>query len=175
MVMSTIYQNNKIPKQNYTNRAESYLENLLNANPTLAAELTSMSEYYQRRLWHQLTETLISCTFGKGGGVAAPFDSLNLRELYTGFVQFFETKISPTALVRFVAAAANRNVVTSNPPTTEEVVNAQSLLDGLTDTDSKKTRMGVGACAYLQHERLSLSVRSGGGALMNVSQYFSNI
>jgi hypothetical protein len=131
-----------------------------------------MSEYYQRRLWHQLTETLISCTFGKGGGVAAPFDSLNLRELYTGFVQFFETKISPTALVRFVAAAANRNVVTSNPPTTEEVVNAQSLLDGLTDTDSKKTRMGVGACAYLQHERLSLSVRSGGGALMNVSHTF---
>jgi hypothetical protein len=150
--------------------AETYLSGLLNSQPTLAAELTSMQEFYNRRHWHQLTECLVACTFGKGGDVAAAFDGLDLLAMYKGFVQYFETKISPTALVRFVSAAATRNICVSNPPTSEEVVIGQSLLDGLMDTDAKKTRMGKGACAYLQHERLSLSVRCGGGALMDVSR-----
>ena len=145
---------------------ENYLEGLLNANPTLAAEISNMQEFYTKRLWHQLTDVLISSTFANDG---AKFDSLNLQEMYTGFVKFYETKISPTALVRFVAAAANRNICVSNPPTTEQVAEAQALLDGLADTDAKKKRLGDGACAYLSHERLSLSVRCGGGSLMNVS------
>jgi hypothetical protein len=149
--------------------ADQYLEGLLNANPTLAAEITALQEFYNKRHWHQLTETLVAATFSSEN---AKFDNLDLRSMYTGFVQFFETKISPIALVRFVAAAANRNVCVSNPPTTEEVVNAQALLDGLADTDAKKKRLGEGACAYLSHERLSLSVRCGGGSLMNVSQIY---
>jgi hypothetical protein len=149
--------------------AENYVEQLLNGNPTLAAELSSMLDYYNKRHWHQLTEVLIAATFGKVGEPTAAFDNLDLQAFYTGFVQFFETKISPTSLVRFVAAAANRNICISDPPTTEQVVAAQALLDGLADTDTKKNRLGDGACAYLQHERLSLSVRCGGGALMSVS------
>ena len=145
---------------------DDYLESLLNANPTLAAEVSSMKDFYSKRLWHQLTGVLISSTFDNDG---AKFRTLNLQEMYTGFVKFYETKISPTALVRFVAAAANRNICVSNPPTTEQVAEAQALLDGLADTDAKKKRLGDGACAYLSHERLSLAVRCGGGSLMNVS------
>ena len=130
-----------------------------------------MLDYYNKRHWYQLTEILIAATFGKDGEPTAAFDNLDLKAFYSGFVQFFETKISPTSLVRFVAAAANRNICISDPPTTEQVVAAQALLDGLADTDTKKNRLGAGACAYLQHERLSLSVRCGGGALMNVSLF----
>ena len=148
--------------------ADAYLNALLNENPTLATEITALQESYNKRHWHQLTETLIAATFSNE---SAKFDSLDLQSMYTGFVQLFETKISPTALIRFVAAAANRNICTSTPPTTEQVATAQTLLDGLADTDAKKNRLGAGASAYLLHERLSLSVRCGGGALMNVSTF----
>ena len=60
--------------------AETYVEQLLNGNPTLAAELSSMLDYYNKRHWYQLTEILIAATFGKDGEPTAAFDNLDLKD-----------------------------------------------------------------------------------------------
>ena len=147
--------------------AEAYLDELLNAQPALAGTLSPLRDFYQKRLWHQLTTLLVEAVFGDETGGA--FAGVDLHAFYQGFVKHWESKMRPAALVRFVAAAANRSVCGGSASPTEAQVSAgHALLDALVDSESKKKQMGRGACAYLAHERLSLAVR-GGGELAKVS------
>ena len=147
--------------------ATEYLESLLNEKPALAETLGKLRDSYQKRHWHQLTETLLEAVFGEGDA----FAQVDMYELYNGFVKHFESKMRPTSLVKFAATVANRGICKTNPPTKEEFEKATVLLDSFIDSDSKKKYMGEGACAYLSHERLSLQVRCGGETLPGVSEF----
>lgn len=165
-----------------------YLEQLLNDNgATLTATVGELQTFYERRQWHQLTEALIRATFGASASAGenkaeeqkaeapAVFDNVNLVNMYNDFVSTFESKISPVSLVRFVAAAASRHLCPSTPATAEQVKAAHDLLDRLKDSDVKKKRLGEGALAYLNHERISFSVRGAGPVLVSASPMLAQL
>ena len=162
-----------------------YLEQLLNDNgASLTATVGELQTFYERRQWHQLTEALIRATFGGASASAgenkveeqkAVFDNVNLVNMYNDFVSTFESKISPVSLVRFVAAAASRHLCPSTPATAEQVKAAHDLLDRLKDSDVKKKRLGEGALAYLNHERISFSVRGAGPVLVSASPMLAHL
>jgi 26S proteasome regulatory subunit N9 len=145
------------------------LDSLLNSQPALAGVLGELRECHSKRHWHQLTELLLGAVFD-GGALAG----VDLQAFYHGFVKHWEAKMRPTALVRFVAEAANRSVCGgADRPTAAQVEASHALLDALVDSDSKKKHMGEGACAYLAHERLSLAVRSGNGLAQDLPRQSS--
>ena len=131
--------------------AEQYLDALLNEQPALAATLARLRDCHGKRHWHQLTEALLGAAFGQAD--EAGLAGVDLRAFYHGFVKPWEAKMRPTALVRFVAAAANRGGAAG------EVDAGHALLDALVDSDAKKKRMGAGACAY-PHARALVAVRA---------------
>ncbi|XP_059485366.1 26S proteasome non-ATPase regulatory subunit 13 [Neocloeon triangulifer] len=66
--------------------------------PELAAEWANLEELYNKKLWHQITLKL-------GTFVKHPFlqSGDKLIQLYSNFIQGFENKINPLALVEIIA------------------------------------------------------------------------
>lgn len=69
-----------------------------NCGPDVASEWAKLEEMYNKRLWHQLTLTLLE--FVKHPSLA---DGDGLMKLYDNFIADFEMKINPLSLVEMCA------------------------------------------------------------------------
>ncbi|KAL1569206.1 26S proteasome non-ATPase regulatory subunit 13 B [Salvia divinorum] len=83
--------------------ALQYLESLRNAHPELSEWCTTLSDLYQRKLWHQLTlklEQFVTLTVFQAGD--------SLIQLYQNFITDFETKINLLKLAHFAVIVSRR-------------------------------------------------------------------
>ncbi|KAG6399422.1 hypothetical protein SASPL_140903 [Salvia splendens] len=83
--------------------ALQYLESLRNAHPELSEWYTTLSDLYQRKLWHQLTlklEQFVTLAVFQAGD--------SLIQLYQNFITDFETKINLLKLAHFAVIVSRR-------------------------------------------------------------------
>lgn len=83
--------------------ASEYLESLRNAHPELSEWYNTLSDLYQRKLWHQLTlklEQFVALPFFQAGDA--------LIHLYNNFITDFETKINLLKLSHFAVVVSRR-------------------------------------------------------------------
>ncbi|PHT48726.1 26S proteasome non-ATPase regulatory subunit 13 -like protein B [Capsicum baccatum] len=109
--------------------ALQYLESFCNANPQLNEWYTTLSDLYNRKLWHQLTlkleQFVLLPLFQAGDG---------LIQLYHNFITDFETKINLLKLAHFAV------VVSRQYPEKEAAI---AFLEGVTEKlhNTKETRI----------------------------------
>ncbi|XP_042005468.1 26S proteasome non-ATPase regulatory subunit 13 homolog B-like [Salvia splendens] len=83
--------------------ALQYLESLRNAHPELGEWYTTLSDLYQRKLWHQLTlklEQFVTLAVFQAGD--------SLIQLYQNFITDFETKINLLKLAHFAVIVSRQ-------------------------------------------------------------------
>ncbi|KAL1556891.1 26S proteasome non-ATPase regulatory subunit 13 A, variant 2 [Salvia divinorum] len=83
--------------------ALQYLESLRNAHPELSEWYTTLSDLYQRKLWHQLTlklEQFVTLAVFQVGD--------SLIQLYQNFITDFETKINLLKLAHFTVIVSRQ-------------------------------------------------------------------
>ncbi|CAN4095884.1 unnamed protein product [Withania somnifera] len=109
--------------------ALQYLESFCNANPQLSDWYTTLSDLYQKKLWHQLTlkleQFVVLPVFQAGDG---------LIQLYHNFITDFETKINLLKLAHFAV------IVSRQYPEKEASI---GFLEGVTEKlhNTKETRI----------------------------------
>ncbi|XP_070058065.1 26S proteasome non-ATPase regulatory subunit 13 homolog B-like [Nicotiana tomentosiformis] len=109
--------------------ALQYLESLCNAHPELSDWYTTLSDLYQRKLWHQLTlklDQFVSLPLFQAGDA--------LIQLYDNFITDFETKINLLKLAHFAV------IVSRQYPEKEAAI---GYLEGVTEKlrNTKETRI----------------------------------
>ncbi|GAB6019484.1 26S proteasome non-ATPase regulatory subunit 13 [Chamberlinius hualienensis] len=83
---------------------QAYITSQINSSPPeLAAKWNQMEEYYNKRLWHQLTLYLLD--FVKDPSFSTGDELLNL---YENVIADFEMKINPISLVEMVVCVCKR-------------------------------------------------------------------
>ncbi|XP_051119118.1 26S proteasome non-ATPase regulatory subunit 13 homolog B [Andrographis paniculata] len=83
--------------------ALQYLESLRNAHPELSEWYNTLSDLYQRKLWHQLTlklEQFVALAVFQAGDA--------LIQLYQNFITDFETKINLLKLAHFAVLVSRK-------------------------------------------------------------------
>lgn len=137
----------------------SIRESIEERDPELAATLYTLEDYYERKLWYQLTDVLKNSVFKNSAAV-----DIRLK-LFENFVMSFSNKINQLQLVEFLVLSL---VESSATEALEYLTNLKLKMKELADNKNKKSTETdinehevIQALIYLENELAKVKLELG--------------
>ena len=139
-----------MPPETSTDPCLSWLRKCLEEHPTSASLVSSATAYYERRLWHQLTQVLERlCGGGDESEEAAVLPPALLRSMYSVFVETFRENLNPLKLAQIAVVVAKRSYGSGGDDDEEEEGNGAMDMD-CDDSRDDATKKAPPAETFLQ-------------------------
>ena len=130
-----------MPPETSTDPCLSWLRKCLEEHPTSASLVSSATAYYERRLWHQLTQVLERlCGGGDESEEAAVLPPALLRSMYSVFVETFRENLNPLKLAQIAVVVAKRSYGSGGDDDEEEEGNGAMDMDCDDSKDDAKKK-----------------------------------